>query len=822
MSSNRMASSFGHRVFFYAGLFSLTSSVMILEIVQTRILSVITWYHLAFFVISTSILGMAAGSVWLHLRRDRFKTEDYFGNLSKYSLVFSLFAVLALLVELTLGPEFVKSATVVIAFIELAAVLAIPFFFAGIAVSLALTRGPYPIGTVYAADLTGASLGCLGSIVVLDHFSGPSAVMVAAGLAAFASYLFSLNRNGPKRREQASLFSWARSPLGLSLVLIFLAFFNDAVEFAFRPMIVKGSVERREDIAYEKWNFMSRITAKYPVIGAPILWGGSSEAPVGKDIKETWLEIDGEAGTALVHFNGYFTEYEIYKYDLTNLAYSIRNHGDVAVIGVGGGRDVLSAKLFGCDRVLGLEINPIFTDMLTDYYLFRGEARLADIEGVELITAEARSWLTRNEIRFDCIQMSMIDTWAAASTGAFTLSENRLYTREAWRLFLSRLKDNGLFTVSRWHAPGEIDETGRLASLAAGCLLDGGVKEPGKHVFIASAAKISTLIMGRSPLSNDDIQRLKSICKALKFDVLFSPDISSSSETLSRILAATDQNSLKKATAGHWLDLSPPTDNRPFFFNMLPFNRPASIFQAIRRYFDIGGVIRGNILATITLILTLAVVGALATVFILVPLRPGIREVGKNLVWGGTAYFAVLGLGFMFVEIGLIQRLSVFLGHPVYGLALVLFSLILTAGIGSLLSERVRLDRKRIWFFIWAAGLSAYLVALPGIIRLLFSSFEGAAQLVKAALAIAVILPAGSLMGFGFPSGLSAVEGIDQRPKPWFFGINGACGVVASVLAVILSISWGIATTLYVGALCYVLLIPARILLGRGHMKQGG
>jgi hypothetical protein len=257
------------------------------------------------------------------------------------------------------------------------------------------------------------------------------------------------------------------------------------------------------------------------------------------------------------------------------------------------------------------------------------------------------------------------------------------------------------------------------------------------------------------------------------------------------------------------LDLTPPTDDRPFFFNLLPLTRP---FGAVRALGQHRGVIAGNVVATLTLLTILAISVVLVVGAIVVPLRPAIREVGRGVVLGGTIYFALLGLGFMLVELGLLQRLSVFLGHPIYSLSVVLASLILATGMGSWASERLRIEAP-VRFAVWAVALSGYLLSLPLWLPRVLDAFQTAAIAPRALVSMAIICPAGVLMGFGFPAGMRLTQASDSRPTPWFWGINGAAGVLASVLAVAASISFGISVTLVLGGLCYLGLVPAAAVL---------
>jgi len=220
-----------------------------------------------------------------------------------------------------------------------------------------------------------------------------------------------------------------------------------------------------------------------------------------------------------------------------------------------------------------------------------------------------------------------------------------------------------------------------------------------------------------------------------------------------------------------------------------------------------GGIRQGNLVATATLIILFVISLSLVVVSILIPLHHAIRDVGGRLALGGTLYFLLIGIGFMMVEIGLLQRMSVFLGHPVYSLSVLLFTLILATGIGSFVSDIFPLD-SRPRFLIWSLLVGAYVAALPHWLSRVFLAFDSASLITRAMLCVVTIGPAGLLLGFGFPTGMRLLSAIDRRPTPWFWGVNGAAGTLASTVAVASSIAFGIGTTLTIGAACYVLLIP--------------
>ena len=788
---------------FYLALGLATAATLMLQIVETRIISVTSWYHLAFFVISVAMFGLTAGAVRVYLKAERFAEGALGDHLASASLAFAVTILLALFAQLTLVSGLPLSVMSFIAWAEFAVVLAVPFFYSGIVVSLALTRSPLPIGKVYAADLIGAAAGCLGVLALLNVVSGPAAVLFTALLAAGAGMLFATG---------APQAGWlARNRALVTAAVAIAAAGNLLLPQGVRPLIVKGGIEHPEKFDYEGWNSFSRITVDHPAETVPALWGPSSKLPPSK-IEQAWMTIDGSTGTAVYKFDGDIEKLSFLRYDVSNLGYAVPGLKKGAVIGVGGGRDMLSARLFGVEDVTGVELNPIFIKMLSEK--FSGFTAIAKYPGVHFEVDEARSWFARTDQKFDVIQMSLIDTWAATGAGAFTLSENGLYTVEAWRTFLGKLNPAGIFTVSRWHAPGEINETGRMIALAVASLQAEAVDNPKNHIFLATAGQIATLVLSRAPLSEEAVAKLEATAQNLDFKVLLSPKSPSASPLLGTIVASKTAADLKAATDGYYLDLSPSTDSRPFFFNQL---RITSLFDAkILADPWQQGVFGGNLVATLTLAMLVAISFLLVVATIVLPLAPALRASGARLAWAGTVYFALIGTGFMMAEIGLLQRISVFLGHPVYALSIVLFSLILATGLGSLLSDRLPPDRA--WkLLLWALLTGGYLYALPEWLPGILARLDSANLLVRAALCVAVLLPAGLLMGFGFPTGMRLVSAIDPRPTPWFWGINGAAGVLAASVTVMCSIVFSIDVTLRAGAVCYALVPLAGVWLVWGR-----
>jgi predicted membrane-bound spermidine synthase len=801
-------------------------SVLMIQIVQTRILSVVSLYYMAFFSISMAMLGLTGGALIVYYKLDNVTPGNVNAFLSRISTAFALCIAACFALELASPLPNLDWATFVVLWLKAVALLAAPFTVGGIAVALALTRSDFPIGVTYGVDLIGASIGCLVSLALLTWMDAPSAMFMIAALVAVAAWCFGRAASEPAPAGFLPNWRILGKPGVVAVCLAAIAGINATTDFGLQPIVVKfNKLDPLGSVYYIKWNSFSRIASTTSVVGSPFLWGGSPTAPRGIALEQRQLTIDGMAGTSMPLYSEKPGALDFLRYDVTNLAYYARHSGRSAVIGVGSGRDMLSAYLFGFRDITGVELNPIFVDLLTDPAKLRGYAGIADLPGVRFVVDDGRSWFARTQERFDLIEMSMVDTWAATGAGAFSLSENGLYTVEGWKTFLSALNPNGLFTVSRWHSSHSTVELGRVVSLAVAALMELGVDRPSDHIFIAGIDNLATAIVSRAPFARSDLQTLQEASDKLRFTVIASPGRPATDPVIVDMLTAQNLQDLNARAARHFLDVSPPTDSRPFFFNQLRFTHPSDVYFALREWregkrVDAGSGWNGNLIAIGTLFLVILLSTIVVVGVVVLPTQAAVRQVDRRLALIGSGYFLLIGLGFMFAEIGLIQRISVFLGHPVYALSIGLFSIILSTGLGSLLSERLTPVRQG-HFILWLSLLVAYLLLLPQWLPDLLHSSLAAAPLSWRALAsVAVIFPAGLLMGFGFPTGMRLVTRLDARLTPWLWGVNGASGVLAAGIAVACSIGFSIDVTIRVGGVCYALLLLFALLLLRMRREK--
>jgi predicted membrane-bound spermidine synthase len=771
---------------------------------------------MAFFAISVAMLGMTVGAVWVYLHRERLGSVPLSVTLTNCTLATAVAMPASIMVQFCLVTTTSLSLTTVIAWSLVLIAMAIPYVFSGIVVSLALTRSPFPTGQVYGVDLLGAAVGCMGVILFLNLLDAPTAVILLGAIAAVSAIAFSASAMPEDLSHFKAAPRWRR-PVPVAVALLIFALFNGLLPFGIRPILVKDNLETSTFGIYEKWNSYSRIRASQVITGFPALWGPSPMLSPLTSVPQVQLNIDGAAGTTMFHYDGTPQSISFLQDDLVGLAYRLPGIHKSAVVGVGGGRDILTAHYFGVPDITGVELNPIFINLLTRVAPYKSFAGVDTVPDLKLHVDDARSWFASTHEHFDLVQMSMIDTWAATGAGAFTLSENGLYTLEGWRAFLRPINDDGIFTVSRWYSPGDVNETGRMIGLATAVLMDAGYKNPSSHIFVANAKRIATLILSKKPFTPEQLQILHRTVNDLGFHVLVAPDQTPQSPLLQAIAEAHDRASLDRALSSTYLDLSVSTDNRPFFFNQLRFLRIPELLHRVARRSLGEGTVRGNLIASAVLILILFISIIAVIMTILVPLRGAASECPRPLVLRGSLYFSLIGMGFMLGEIALLERFSVYLGHPIYSLSVSLFSLILSSGIGSIASDWLRLStRGRV--LTWASLLVAYIVISNQMLPALFVHTTGEERIIRILISIAVITPLGFLFGFAFPTGMRLVESIDPLPTPWFWGINGAAGVLASVLGVIFSMTLGINITMLLSALCYLMLIPTAFALL--NMKQ--
>jgi hypothetical protein len=802
--------------FVYRGLFAVTLATLMHEILLTRIFSVTMWYHFAFMAISIAMLGMTVGAIIVFLRPSA--DADVPARLSWWAIAYAVTLVAGFLVYLHIpftGGADAKS----IALLSLSyTIIAVPFTCSGVIVALVLSTFRRHASSLYATDLLGAALGCVALVYTLELTDAASAVLVVGAVASLGAASFAAAAASPSRKVGS---------LALAGVLGAVALLSTMMTRNGSPLIeiVDTASNSTAMYHYARWNSHSRVT----VSGNPSEpsgaagWGLSEKTGASAvKIRQLGMSIDTWAGTVITNYDGNPATISYLKDDVTNMAHYLRHDGDVFVVGVGGGRDILSALVFDQHSVTGVEVNRDVLRATTEVFGdFAGH--IERDPRVTLAVDEARSYLTRLDRRFDIIQLSLIDTWAATAAGAFVLTENSLYTVEGWTTFLKHLKPHGVLTVSRWYYPTRPSEAIRIASLARGALAAIGIANPSQHVVMVKAPKasgmpgqfgngIATILVSPDPFSEADLTTLDQEIHRLGFEYIAKAPFYEA-QAYETILSAPDAAPFYDSFS---LDVSPPTDDRPFFFQMLRLRDVQKSLSV--SMFDPN---RTNLEAIRLLVVLLGIVGTLTLGCVVLPLA--LRARGGTLRGAGSllGFFFAIGLGFMFIEVSEMQRLMLLLGKPTYALSVVLFTLLVGSGAGSLSSERLLgesgpLSGRRALLLL-VVVLVVMGVLTPFVVRGLAASGTFA----RIGAAAAMLLPMGFFMGLPFPLGLSAASN-NPRLVPWLWGINGAASVLCSVLAIVIALGAGISAAFWSGVACYALAFAMYMLSARGATAERG
>jgi hypothetical protein len=757
---------------------AVAASLLMTELALTRIFSVIMYYHFAFLAISIALFGLSASGVFAYLRRRRLNAISTGPLLATRALVYAIATVIAVfaLVRLRVGLNYSpENLALMLAIYTLAA---LPFFTGGLVITLAISRLSERINAVYAADLIGAAAGCVVLIPLLNLLGAPGVVISAAALAATAAVLFA---PAPARRRY----------LGGAIAVVVVPLAGQLTGLAgFDVTDTKG--HQGDRILFSKWNSFSRIAVYERTHGDWSL----SPAYTGPLPDTRFMDIDSAASTPIVHVLPDLSNAQYLRFELTSLAYHLMEPGfSSLVIGPGGGRDLVSALIFDAGRVDAVEINPIIANDVMRGAFAEFSGNIYEHPRVNVAVDDGRSFVRRSAERYDVIQASLVDTWAATAAGAYTLTENTLYTVEAFDDYLDHLTDSGILTITRWVFDGL-----RLVSLAQEACEARGL-DPRQHLAVVQHDRVATFLLKKSPFSTSEIEELHDVANAMRFNVLYPPRAGSppADNDYARLITAPDRDRFYES---HPQDIRPTTDDRPFFFHT----------TKLADQFDVAfgrSMLFGNGLSA--LLTLMGISGTVVTLFVVGPLAVTIGG-GQAVPLRWLIYFSALGAGFMLIEVAILQRFVLLLGHPVYSLTVTLFSLLLGTGIGAAWSRRIpeaalRRTTRHALIGIAVVGLAFMLLISP-----LISWAIPLPRPVRLLLAVAVLVPVGLVLGLPMPAGIRMLRNQDAEMLTWAWGMNGALSVVGAVLAIFIAMNWGFATTLLSGSLVY--LVAAAALVG--------
>ncbi len=759
----------------YFGVAATSLATLLLELSLTRVFSVIYFYHFAFLAISIALFGLGAGGVVSYV------VAGLPGSL--YAKVGRLAAANSVAIVLCLW--FLLDRTGNMHTAELAAayfVASIPFLLAGTILSLVVADTIKRVDRVYFFDLIGAAGGCAVLVPLLNWIGGPNTILVAAVLfAVSAAMWFHLARSSSYgRARQSGRVVAVLLGLGLvALITLNSKFFIIDVKYA------KGVRIQNEE--FVRWNSFSRIALK-PEPG----------------MKSIVIDADAATGVADFDFNRLSSKD---KFDLTyhgpGFPYLLRRGARTLVIGPGGGWDIARALESGSKDITGVEINPIIANTIMRDKFPRYSHNLYFRPEVNIVVEDGRSFVRRSGQRYQVLQATLVDTWASTAAGAFALSENNLYTTNAFVDYLQHLTPDGIMAFTRWgFVPPR--ESLRVVSLAIAALEQVGQSDPARNVMVVreDLQKLSkwgaqdTILISRNPFTAADIQLIQTASAIGNMQVVYVPG--TSVDTPFRdLLTAPDRNSFYNS---YQFDVRPVSDDRPFFFYTV---QPRDLWQFFLHASHAAADYKVN--SALPVLFGVVAISIVATLIILAlpPMLLGNRLPRSPGSVRALIYFLCIGAGYILIQVALIQKFVLFLGHPTYALTVIIFSMLISSGAGSAASKRLvhgdlgKLSRVLILITAAVFALSAVITPIS----------EGGVALpfpVKVLISVALIAPVGFAMGMPFPTGLSLLEKIMPASVRWAWAINAASSVVGSAAAIFLAIYFGLQLTLMIGGVFYL------------------
>ncbi|MDX2457608.1 MAG: SAM-dependent methyltransferase [Gammaproteobacteria bacterium] len=770
-----------------------------------RLFSIIQWHHFAYMMISLALLGYGVSGAFLMLLQrpllQRF-AASYIINLALFGITAVGCFLLAQHIPFN-AEEVLWDPRQTVWLLCTYLLLAVPFFFAANAIGLALIHYRARLSRIYAADLLGAGLGSIGILALLFAVL-PLQALTVLGLLGLSAALLAT-----RELRQRSSAAWLLLPLAAALLLM-PASWSTLEMSPYKGLSQTLLIKDTRIIAAHSSPLGQLSVVASPTIPlrhAPGLSLNATTEPPA----QLGVFTDGDGMSVITRYNG-DTQTLAHLDQLTSaLPFHLQPVNRVLVLGAGGGTDVLQAHYHRAANIDAVELNPQFARLVTtDYADFAGH--LYQQPGVTLHIAEARSFAAGSPGDYDLIQVSLLDSFSASASGQYALSENPLYTTEALAGFLQQLAADGFLSITRWIKLPPRD-TLKLFVTAIAALRASGVTDPGQQLILIRGWQTSTLLVKNSTISPQEIDRVREFCTARSFDVAWYPGISRDESNRYNRLRSPWFHDAAEALLGdapeRFLDnykfnLNPASDDQPYFFHFFKWRTLAEVLQLRER----GGAALADA-AYLILVATLVQAMFASLLLILLPIwvfqrrtNPAEQGVRRSMVMG---YFFILGLAFLFIEIAFIQKLLLFLHHPLYAIAVVLSCFLVFSGLGSAwlgrtsASDRGRLLRLAV---IAIVGLgTAYLLLLDP----LLNHLAMLPDTLRILISVALIAPLAFCMGMPFPLGLGQLA--DHAPGliPWAWAINGCASVISAVLATLLAIHLGFPTVIALALALYAL-----------------
>jgi hypothetical protein len=791
------------------GIFLLSTATLAFEVNLSRLYSVAQFYHFAFMIVSVALLGYGASGTFLALSK-RLGAKA-FSRLTPLRLAWLSLASGAGMLgafwimnrlpfdSFSIAWEPEQVAILALQYLSMAT----PFFFSGMVIGWLLSEFPQAAGQTYAFNLFGSAAGCILALTAPSLVGGEGVVSLSSLLCVLSAILFTRASSIQSVSVQKNL------ALGVFLAGIsILSILDLGARATFLPIAppFKLTISPYKDLSYalqapdaklifQRWNAFSRLDVvrsasihSIPSLSFRYLEPAPRQDGLFTDASELSPLLEPQAQA---DFSGFMT---------SSAAYRLRPGGKVLIMEPRAGIDILAAQAQGAGRITAVEANPLVVEAADHVYRR---------PNLEVVIETGRSYLHRTRDRYDIILLSLSDSYRPVRSGAYSLSEDYRYTVEAFSDALTRLQPDGTLVVTRWLQTPPSEFLRIFATATTAVEQNGG--SPADQMIALRGYNTGTLLVKNTAFSVEELESVRLFAQQRAFDLAYAPGIEAQElnrfnilpesvyyTAFVRLLEAQSREAYYRSYA---FDIRPTTDDRPFFSHFFKWSQAGQILAELGKTWQpFGGAGYFVLLA----LLALAIFSSL--ILILLPalaVRRHRSQDGNNgqkrahsiLVF--LAYFTLIGLGFLLVEIPLIQRFILYLGHPAYALAAVLFALLLFSGAGSYFSPRLPV---RMTLLVLVAFLASFPLLLPVL-------FQHTLQLglgFRLAITLLVLAPAGFLMGTAFPGGVAWLERWSASEHiPWVWAANGAASVISAVLAALLALSWGFNFVFLLGAGCY-------------------
>ena len=771
-----------------------------------RLYSIIQWHHFAYMMISLALLGFGASGALLTIMQrpllQRF-AASYIINIA----LFGLSAVACFLLAQRLpfnAEEVLWDPRQYLWLMGTYLLLAVPFFFAANAIGLALTHYRLRIARIYAADLLGAGLGSI-SILLLLFFLMPMQALTLLGLSAItAAFIASRELQYPWRIT----LSWLSLAAACLLVI-------PAEWRALEMSPYKGLAQTLRIKDTRIVNELSSPLGLLSVVESPAIplrhapglsLNARTEPPA-----QLGVFTDGDGLSVITRYSGDRETLAYLDQQTSALPYHMRTMDRVLVLGAGGGSDVLQALYQDARSIDAVELNPQFARLVSSEYAdFAGH--IFQTPGVSLHIGEARSFASGSAGDYDLIQVSLLDAFSASASGQYSLSENHLYTTEALGELLQQLAPGGLLSITRWVKLPPRD-TLKLFATAVTALRDAGSHQPEQQLVLIRGWQTSTLLVKNEAFGAAEIERLKTFTAARSFDTAYYPGIGDTEGNHYNRLRNDWFHDAAIALLGedpasfleqYKFSLYPASDDQPYFFH---FFRWKTLPEVLSLHNQGGATLAEAGYLVLVATLVQAIIASL--ILILLPIwlyqrfiNPTRHETSRVRLIG---YFLLLGLAFLFIEIAFIQKLLLFLHHPLYAIAVVLSSFLVFSGLGSAWIGQTDPANRGKLMIAAVSGIviigMTYLFMLGPLLLHLATAADGVRILVS----VIVIAPLAFCMGIPFPSGLAQLADFAPGLIPWAWAINGCASVISAILATLLAIHIGFTLVIALALVMYAL-----------------